>query len=119
MLKQITTLLMGKIRMRDTLARIGGDEFALLFEGCPLNKALEITRALISTVREFGFCWDNHTFKVGISIGVVAITPDKQQITELLSHGDSACYAAKRLGGNQTYLYHSPTGRCREPSPPT
>jgi diguanylate cyclase (GGDEF)-like protein/PAS domain S-box-containing protein len=109
LLKQITALLMGKIRMRDTLARIGGDEFALLLEGCPLNKAFEITQALVSTVRAFRFCCDNHTFKVGISIGVVAVTPDKQQITELLSHGDSACYAAKRLGGNQTYLYHPPT----------
>lgn len=115
LLKQIAARLMGKIRMRDTLARIGGDEFGLLVEGCPLNKAYEITQALISAVRAFRFCWDDHVFEVGISIGVVAITPDKPRITELLSRGDSACYTAKRLGGNQTYLHHtenSPAGAC-------
>ena len=42
MLKQIALLLHARVRARDTLARVGGDEFSLLLENCPLGNALEI-----------------------------------------------------------------------------
>jgi diguanylate cyclase (GGDEF)-like protein/PAS domain S-box-containing protein len=110
LLKQVASLLMDRIRARDTLARLGGDEFSLLVENCPFDKALEISEALASTVRDFRFVWKNRSFQLGISIGVVAITAASENTTQLLTQADVACYTAKDLGRNRVYPYHAQNG---------
>lgn len=105
LLKRVAALLKTQIRSRDTLARVGGDEFALLIENCTLEKAKAIVDALISTVGEFRFVWEGRTFEVGISIGLVPITPASESVVQLLSLVDVACYTAKDLGRNRVHIY--------------
>ena len=49
LLRQINTILSGMFRERDTLARIGGDEFGLLLDNCPLDRAQCIAQAVMGT----------------------------------------------------------------------
>ncbi len=98
LLKQISSLLAGQLRGRDTLGRLGGDEFSVLLENCPLTKASKVADILISVVREFRFAWDKKTYQVGVSIGIVPITAESTTRKQLMHDADQACYVAKDKG---------------------
>nr|NIR59274.1 EAL domain-containing protein [Gammaproteobacteria bacterium] len=105
LLRQLTYVLRGKLRDSDTLARLGGDEFALLLEYCPLDHAREIAEDLLETVRDFRFVWEDNVFDIGASIGIAAITAGIAGPAEALSRADTACFAAKDQGRNQSVVY--------------
>src|SRR5690606_2503848 len=105
LLKQIGALLKSKIRWRDTLARLGGDEFAVLLESCTIDEAMRTAENLRDIIGEFRFVWDERTFRMGASIGVVPITPASDAVASVLSAADSACAAAKDAGRNRVYTY--------------
>lgn len=69
-------LLSERVRKRDTLARLGGDEFGLLLEQCPLKEARQVAEVLRRAIDEFHFVWDDKSFNVGVSIGLVPISPE-------------------------------------------
>ncbi len=105
LLRQITSLLQFNMRQRDTLARLGGDEFALLLEHCGPEEALKISEHLCQTIQEFRFIWEDHSFSVGVSIGLVPINKDSVNLSSVLSIADSACYSAKDAGRNRVHSY--------------
>ncbi len=105
LLSQLGALLKAKIRWRDTLARLGGDEFGLLLESCSLEEAMRTADGLREAIREHKFTWDDRTFSLGVSIGVVPITQESEDVANLLSAADSACQAAKEAGRNRIYSY--------------
>ncbi len=115
LLKQLSNHLKAKVRNSDTLARIGGDEFALLLMGCELTHAQEIIEALLDAVRAYRFTFDGKLFKVGASIGLTEISPrHTPTLSELLSTVDSACYAAKEAGGDRLNVYRSDDKNMKE-----
>jgi diguanylate cyclase (GGDEF)-like protein/PAS domain S-box-containing protein len=105
LLKQLGALLKAKIRWRDTLARLGGDEFGVLLESCTMDEALRTAESLRTTINDFKFTWDERSFRLGASIGVVPITPATDDVAALLTAADSACAAAKDAGRNRVYSY--------------
>jgi diguanylate cyclase (GGDEF)-like protein/PAS domain S-box-containing protein len=105
LLGQVGALLKSKIRWRDTLARLGGDEFGLLLESCSLDEALRSAESLREAVRNFRFVWEERTFRMGASIGVVPISPDNEDVASILSAADSACAAAKEGGRNRVHSF--------------
>ena len=106
LLQQLSQLLLGSVRHRDTLSRLGGDEFGMLFENCPLDKAVEIANSLLTSIQEFNFTWGESSFTLGISIGVVPIDHSTSDIASAMSAADSACYIAKEAGRNQLQIAH-------------
>lgn len=106
LLRQITKLLNKRVRTSDIFARVGGDEFGLLFRRCSIDIAQTIANQLRQQIEDFRFVWENRTFRFGASIGLVAIKSTTENITSLLSTADAACYAAKEKGGNCVYLSH-------------
>lgn len=107
LLRQVVGLLQAQTRDRDTFARLGGDEFALLLENCPLDKAATIARGMVTVVGNYRFVRDQHTFRIGVSIGMVAVSPQVNDVAELMAQADQACYAAKRAGGNGIQVHES------------
>jgi diguanylate cyclase (GGDEF)-like protein/PAS domain S-box-containing protein len=105
LLKQVGALLKSKIRWRDTLARLGGDEFGVLLESCTIDEAMRTAETLREVINEFRFTWDDRTFRLGASIGVVPIMPSTDDVAALLTAADSACAAAKDAGRNRVYGY--------------
>lgn len=106
LLRQIASLLKGLVRSRDTLARIGGDEFAVLMEHASLDKALRLAEKIRATIEAFEFHWRSQRFSIGVSVGVVPVQIG-QPITELLNMADMACYAAKKQGRNRIHTMHA------------
>ena len=105
LLGQLGALLKSKIRWRDTLARLGGDEFGVLLESCSLEEAMQTAEVLRVSIGEFKFMWDDRSFRLGVSIGVVPITADNENVAALLSAADSACAAAKESGRNRIHSF--------------
>ena len=110
LLRQLTAVMMSRMRGSDTLARLGGDEFGVLLESCPLDQALRIANAMRETIREFRFVWENKTFSVGVSIGLVPITADSENLSRVLSLADACCYEAKNKGRDRVQV-HRPQDR--------
>lgn len=105
LLVEITALLRGKIRDRDAVARLGGDEFAALLEHCSPTAALRVANHVLDLVRDYRFSWQDKIFSIGVSIGLVPITPESRDNAEVLANADNACYAAKDAGRNRIHIY--------------
>ncbi len=105
LLRQLTSLLKNKIRDEDTLARLGGDEFGVLLDFCKLPKAEQIAEVLRETIQDFRFTWNDNIFSIGASIGLVTIDENSEDLTNILSIADTACYIAKERGRNRIHVY--------------
>ncbi|MEH2204668.1 MAG: EAL domain-containing protein [Nostoc sp.] len=104
LLRQITALLQEKIRKTDTLARLGGDEFGVLLNQCTLEQALRVANELLLCVQEFRFVCQEQGFSIGASIGLVGIDSNSENLAEIISTADAACYSAKNRGRNRVYV---------------
>jgi diguanylate cyclase (GGDEF)-like protein len=114
LLQDLGKLLLSSVRNRDTLSRLGGDEFGMLLENCPLDKAVEIANNLLCAIGNFRFTWGEDSFRLGISIGVVPLDRSTGSLAQALSAADSACYIAKESGRNQIQIAHLGDRRLQE-----
>ncbi|WP_424404392.1 EAL domain-containing protein [Microcoleus sp.] len=107
LLRQVSQLFKSNIRKTDILARLGGDEFAVLLYNCPPEQGLDVAKLLLQSIQKFRFGWQDKTFSIGVSIGLVAINPKTASTSAVLSAADLACYAAKNKGRNRVQIYRS------------
>ena len=105
MLREVASLIKEAVRDSDTVGRIGGDEFALLLVGCPLDKARQIADDVVRSVNDYRFVWKDKIFNVGVSIGLVEIGAGGGAIEDIMNSADSACYVAKKQGGLHVHVY--------------
>ncbi len=105
MLREVASIIKEAVRDSDTVARIGGDEFALLLVGCPLEKARQIADDVVRSVADYRFVWKDKIFNIGVSIGLVEIGGGGGAIEDLMNSADSACYVAKKQGGVHVHVY--------------
>ncbi len=105
LLGQLGTLLKSKIRWRDTLSRLGGDEFGVLLESCSLDEAMQTAETLRLAIGDYKFMWDERGFRLGVSIGVVPISAESEDVAAVLSAADSACAVAKEAGRNRIHSF--------------
>ena len=93
------------LRAEDTVARMGGDEFALLLGGVhTLEEARLTLQRLIAAMVEPYFI-DGNTIMVSASIGAVVYPDDDADSDTLLRHADQAMYAAKQSGRNRFHFF--------------
>ena len=104
MLQAVAEILRAHTRSRDTAARIGGDEFALLLEGCPAERALEIAEHVRRDVAHLRLEHEGQIFTVGASIGLTYGRAGMHSATSVLKAADAACYAAKEGGRNRVRM---------------
>ncbi|MFA5960988.1 MAG: EAL domain-containing protein [Tatlockia sp.] len=105
LLRELSERLPSAIRKEDTLARLGEDEFVLVF---PLKKTGdEITTIIHKVMRLFNepFLVSNQKIKVTMSVGISLYPTDGATANTLLSRADLAMYQAKAMGGNQWFFY--------------
>ncbi|PPC90644.1 MAG: two-component system response regulator [Methylobacter sp.] len=105
LLRQVSYQLSQIIRRRDTLARLGGDEFAILMEHCSLEQAQHTTQRIHQMIEQFHFHWEDKSFRIGVSIGLVIINSTNCSASVCMRQADMACYMAKEAGRNRTHIY--------------
>ncbi|MBI5460787.1 MAG: EAL domain-containing protein [Gammaproteobacteria bacterium] len=105
LLKQVSRTLQSQLRECDMLARMGGDEFAILLSRCAAESATQIIERIRHILIATGFVWEDKTFNISGSFGIVPITADKVTLYELMSSADAACYVAKDEGRNRIHVH--------------
>ena len=104
LLVQITLILQKRTRRSDLLARIGGDEFAMILYDVGESEALDVAELFRQNIHDYKFMYQGETVDIGCSIGVVMVNPGANT-EELLSRADYSCHAAKLAGKNKIHLY--------------
>ena len=107
LLRNTTSLINEVITKKDFFARLGGDEFAILFESQDIDSVEKICNNICKSVNSYRFKWEEHTFQIGVSIGLIEVTNDIPNPTELFRMADKACYSAKNSGRNKVVRYNT------------
>ena len=105
LLKRVARLLQSVARRRDTVARIGADEFAVLFEDHDLEQARHRVETLQDALAALRFEWDGHVHAITASVGLVRIDQACESVASVLGMADAACFAAKDAGRNRVHVY--------------
>jgi len=107
LLKEVSKRLKSVLRVSDTIARNGGDEFVILIEN--MKDAAEpfiVARKVIEVINE-KFEIGGHDIHIGASIGISLFPLDGNEALDLIKMSDTAMYEAKKIGSNNFQFYSS------------
>jgi len=110
-LVEVTRRIREAVRVDDTVARVGGDEFVVLLVG--LEAVEECVGSLQRILERIGqpIVLDDHALGLGASIGVALYPDDNEDAETLLRHADQAMYLAKLAGKNRFHLFDPASDR--------
>jgi len=106
LLRAVTQTLQGKIRSSDVLARIGGDEFALLLPETQSEAAQIVVRRIQRHLLDAA---QKNEWPVSFSFGVATFLQPPESVQEMNRKADALLLAAKSTGGNN--VRHEVIGR--------
>src|SRR5690606_28139404 len=89
----------------DVLARLGGDEFGVLVHDAGKDAALELAERLRARIEGHIYVWEQRSYTISASIGVVMLDRPGMTLREALAQADTACYLAKDHGRNRIHLF--------------
>jgi len=104
LLRQFAARLTKALGPRDTAARMGGDEFAILHIGGDEESALDLAHKLAELCQQ-PFDFDGEVVSVAVGIGIAYAPRDGADIDALLHSADLALYSAKRAGRGGVRAY--------------
>jgi diguanylate cyclase (GGDEF)-like protein/PAS domain S-box-containing protein len=113
LMRQVAGTVVQQLTVRDTLARLGGDEFGILLPDCDPQRALQLGEEIRRHISESRFAWQDKSFSINASIGILSIGDTPMSVSAVLSAADQACYAAKDHGRNRVQVYRRDDGELR------
>lgn len=103
-LKEVTKRFRTCLSLAIPLARIGGDEFAIIVHNHTEQQLLDLCETLFRITEE-PFVVNQHSFYLSLSIGIAVYPFGGINTTTLLQHADIAMYSAKEKGNNAVCMY--------------
>ncbi len=113
LLKEVGALLRSAVRMEDSLARFGPDEFIILRASEKLEDGIRFAKSLKDAIAEASFV--NDSIKTTVSLGVAGFPSNGRSTDNILLTAKKALFEAQRAGRNT--VYHYPTVWYESPRP--
>jgi diguanylate cyclase len=98
-LRSLGETLRGAVRQMDVVARVGGEEFAVILPGATAGEALRAAEAARSAVDAARFRFERCDLHATVSVGAAVVLPGDSPLA-LIKRADEALYASKRAGRN-------------------
>src|SRR5690606_14642939 len=92
-------------RAHDIVARIGGDEFAVILNRCPELNGLQVGEKIVRAITALDFAWSGRSYAISASAGLTVITAEPPSTLGFMGEADAACYAAKAAGRGRIMAY--------------
>ena len=105
LLKRFAKLLSQQIRKSDAIARLQGDEFAILIENCSLAQAQRAAEQIRSLGEQYRFPYGEKVFDLKVTIGLVVIDKASAELGDMLRLAERACQVAKERGRNRIHIW--------------
>jgi diguanylate cyclase (GGDEF)-like protein len=100
-LRTLARICQDVVRDIDTVARIGGEEFAILLPSTGINGAMQTAERIRRETEAYAFNYDDIHFRLTVSLGVAELTDESWSITEFMKAADEMLYKAKNSGRNR------------------
>lgn len=97
-LRQISALLQARVRDCDIVARMGGEEFAILLPETGLEKARILAERLLKLLQELTVHHKGHCISPSASFGISILGSRDRKLEDLLFRADRALYQSKNEG---------------------
>jgi diguanylate cyclase (GGDEF)-like protein/PAS domain S-box-containing protein len=110
LLQEVGRRFAASIRTSDTVARFGGDEFAILLEDADEREAVRSGDRLLAVLREPA-CIAGRELALGASIGLVTVSGGSATGEEMIRDADIAMYTAKEGGRGRQEVFHHEMAR--------
>ena len=107
LIKKMADILKSNLINNEILARIGDNSFAVLLKNCNADEAIGISKKLIKQITASHFEWQDQSFSIGVSMGLVPIEDNSFDIHQLLQQADAASISAEQSGPNHVILFTS------------
>lgn len=106
LLVEVSHRLREALREEDTVSRLGGDEFILMFPGCDVLGAAHVARKLLDSINS-PYRIEQYDLTVSASIGITLYPNDGDDLDSLFKNADTAMYRAKKYGRNRYSFFTS------------
>ena len=107
LLAQLAMVMREQLRGGDILARLGGDEFGVLAMEASEEGVQLVAERLRARIDGYSFVWEDRTYFISASIGVVMLDDPAGSSRDVFAHADAACYMAKEAGRNRIHVYRA------------
>ncbi len=105
LLQEVSNRLISSVRVSDTIARMGGDEFAFLLPNIDHPDGTETVFKKVMKAFEETVIASEHQLHVTASIGVCVFPQDGEDLSVLMRKADTSMYQAKKLGRNNFQFF--------------
>lgn len=104
-LREVGCLLLARVRESDVVARIGGEEFALLLPDTSQAQAMDLAELLRTTLQDLRVRYKHAELRPTASFGIAMLSDDDGRLEALLSRADEAMYLSKSKGRDRVSLF--------------
>ncbi len=106
---EFAKILLGEVRVQDSVYRAGGEEFVIVFNRISKEQVGDRVARLLVSVEEYPFVYNDITIRTTVSAGI--FHPENtcaENVQEVLKCADGALYEAKRAGRNRMAFFICP-----------